>query len=111
MFEKGNKHGKGRHKGSVNRLTSQAREALANALAGEVNKIPQYIKRIKSPEKKIEAISKLLPYFLPRVSKDIDLSIETSNKFVFEVVNPDSKLSQDQITEFLDGINITSNEQ
>ena len=78
-FEKGNEFGKGRPKGSVNSLTKESKEILALALKGEIEKVSGYIQKIKSPKDKIDAISKLLPYFLPRLSNG-DLKIETEGE-------------------------------
>src|SRR5688572_9968831 len=82
-FKKGNAFGTGRPKGSLNMLTVEARENLACVLKGEIDHIGTYIKKIKAPEKKIEAISKLLPYFLPKLSS-ADLQVTDVNPDVID---------------------------
>ena len=62
-FKAGNK---GRPIGAENRVTREMRELLDKALQGEVKRIPEYIASITDPEKKLNALAKLLPYILPK---------------------------------------------
>ena len=77
-FQTGNKFGTGRPKGSLNKLTQDSRQALASVLSGEIEKIGEYLDAL-NPEKRIDAISKLLPYFLPRLTSG-DLMIESTER-------------------------------
>lgn len=67
-FTEGNKFGEGRPKGAVNKTTAAAREALASAIAGEMETVLEKLQSIKDPVKYIDALSKILPYVMPRLN-------------------------------------------
>lgn len=88
-FEKGNKFGNGRPKGSLNAITITTREILANTLLDEIGNLPEYLKSIKDPVKKIEALSKLLAFVLPKLTNS-DILVTKSD---FDLMNtPEEKL-------------------
>ena len=73
-FTKGNSGNPlGRPKGSLNHSTKEVRELLSSAL--DTNKIKEMLERIEEPTDYINAISKLLPYCVPKV-KPIDTEIQ-----------------------------------
>ncbi len=75
-FKEGNEFGKqGRPIGSSNKITSEAREALAKALSGELEGISKQLERITDPKDRIDALSKLLPYMMPKLSSS-DVTVE-----------------------------------
>lgn len=54
----------GRQAGTPNKLTSQTRQLLHNALAGEIERLPDTLAQLE-PRERIEAVSKLMKYILP----------------------------------------------
>ena len=56
----------GREQGTPNRLTRELREALKNLLAKEIESIPDHLSQLE-PKDRLEMITKLLPYVLPKV--------------------------------------------
>jgi hypothetical protein len=57
----------GRPKGSPNKVTKEVREAIAEACSGAIEEIPELLKKIIDPKEKIDALTKLLPYFAPKL--------------------------------------------
>ena len=73
-FTKGNSGNPlGRPKGSLNNSTKEFRELLSHSI--DSNKIMEMLSRIEEPTDYINAVSKLLPYCLPKV-KPIDTEIQ-----------------------------------
>ena len=56
----------GRQKGTPNRLTLQTRLLLLQSIAGELERIPEYLQSLDE-EKRIDMIIRLLPYILPKM--------------------------------------------
>ena len=56
----------GRQKGTPNRLTLQTRLLLLQSLAGELERIPEYLQSLDE-EKRLDMIIRLLPYILPKM--------------------------------------------
>ena len=82
-FTKGNSGNPlGRPKGSLNHSTKEVRELLSSAL--NTNKIKEMLERIEEPTDYINAISKILPYCVPKV-KPIDVEIENSEPIVINI--------------------------
>ena len=86
MFEKGNKLGKGRPAGALNRSTEQMKLTLARAANNTLNTIAEDLEKIrkKDPEKAIELSLKLMEYVLPKLSRtemkaEIDMRIQAIN--------------------------------
>ena len=86
MFEKGNKLGKGRPAGALNRSTEQMKLTLARAANNTLNTIADDLEKIrkKDPEKAIELSLKLMEYVLPKLSRtemkaEIDTKIQAIN--------------------------------
>jgi hypothetical protein len=80
-FENGHLKVGGRQKGVPNRATKAFRDFLGAFLLEEMEFLPANFKAIKSPEKKLELLIKLLPYIVPKMQ---DLSLENL---------PDNKLT------------------
>jgi hypothetical protein len=65
-FKKG--EAKGKPKGALNRTTKQSHELFVYIMNGQVNYIEDALNKIlmSDPEKYINALSKLLQYYIPR---------------------------------------------
>jgi hypothetical protein len=76
-FEKGNKLGKGRPAGKLNRSTEQAKLTLARLANKGLDTISEDIDNIRktNPVKAAEIYIKLLEYVVPRL-KAIDMKVE-----------------------------------
>ena len=72
----------GRPKGSLNHSTKEVRELLSSAL--DTNKIKEMLERIEEPTDYINAISKLLPYCVPKV-KPIDAEMDNREPMVINL--------------------------
>ena len=82
-FTKGNSGNPlGRPKGSLNHSTKEVRELLSSAL--DTNKIKEMLERIEEPTEYINAISKLLPYCIPKV-KPIDAEMDDRDPIVINI--------------------------
>lgn len=57
----------GRPKGVPNKATKEVREILSAACKGAIEEIPELLNRIIDPKEKIDALTKLLPYFAPKL--------------------------------------------
>jgi hypothetical protein len=85
-FEVGNKFGKGRPVGAVNRSTEQMKLTIARAVNNTLNTISEDLERIrqKDPEKAMDLALKLMEYTLPKLSRtelkaEIDQRIQQIN--------------------------------
>lgn len=56
----------GRTKGTPNKLTKEIRQTLKNALADQMEEIPQLLSELPV-EKRLDYLIKLMPYVLPKV--------------------------------------------
>ena len=56
----------GRTKGTPNKLTTEIRQAFKNALADQIEEIPQLLSELPN-EKRLDYLIKLMPYVLPKV--------------------------------------------
>jgi hypothetical protein len=82
-FEKGNKLGKGRPQGKMNRSTEQAKLTLARLANKGLDNITEDIDKIRetNPVKAAEIYIKLLEYVLPKLkSVDMKMEAEVNNK-------------------------------
>lgn len=70
-FEVGNKFGKGRPVGAVNRSTEQMKLTIARATNSVLDTLTKDLEEIKKkdPEKAIELALKLMEYTLPKLSR------------------------------------------
>lgn len=85
-FEVGNKFGKGRPVGAVNRSTEQMKLTIARAVNNTLNTISEDLEKIrqKDPEKAMDLALKLMEYTLPKLSRtelkaEIDQRIQQIN--------------------------------
>ena len=82
-FTKGNSGNLlGRPKGSLNNSTKEFRELLSHSI--DSNKIMEMLNRIEEPTDYINAVSKLLPYCLPKV-KPIDVEMNETEPLVINI--------------------------
>lgn len=65
-FQKGREKSGGRKKGVGNRVAREMKSAIIEALDGQLDKISEKLDEITDPVKWIEAISKILPYVIPK---------------------------------------------
>ena len=82
-FEKGNKLGKGRPSGKLNRSTEQAKLTLARLANKGLDNITEDIDKIReeNPVKAAEIYIKLLEYVIPKLkSVDMKMEAEVNNK-------------------------------
>lgn len=79
-FECGHMKSGGRLKGTPNRITKELRNVLRRIIHSEIESLPELIKSIKNPEKRVELVIKLLPFVVPKAQ---EISLE---------MLPDSKL-------------------
>jgi len=78
-FEIGHKKMGGRAKGIPNRTTSDFRAILGDFIYKEAESLPEVFSSIKSPEKRLELIIKLLPFVVPKM-QDFSLENLSENK-------------------------------
>jgi hypothetical protein len=65
-----------RPKGSENRITTEVKEALHEAIAGEIEKLPKHLGQLE-PAERVEALSKLIGYIIPKLrSSDTSVSVD-----------------------------------
>jgi len=70
----------GRPAGSQNKTTKEFRESLHEALKGDIERIPEYLRELNAKDK-LDALSKLLPYVMPRYSTiEIDGSLSMEKR-------------------------------
>ena len=82
-FTKGNSGNPlGRPKGSLNSSTKEFRELLSHSI--DSSKITEMLNKIEEPMDYINAVSKLLPYCLPKV-KPIDTEIQDIEPVVINI--------------------------
>ena len=78
-FQNGHKKMGGRAKGIPNRTTSDFRAILGEFIYKQAESLPEAFSSIKSPEKRLELIIKLLPFVIPKV-QDFSLENLSDNK-------------------------------
>ncbi len=78
-FQKGNDYGKGRAKGSVNRTTSNVREAFSLLVENNLQRLQSDLDAL-SPRDRIKAISELSKYVLPQL-KSIEYKDGNTDNF------------------------------
>ena len=71
LFQPGNKFGKGRPPGKLNRSTEQLKLTLARAVNNTLDTLSDDLERIKKkdPEKAIDLALKIMEYTLPKLSR------------------------------------------
>jgi len=78
-FEKGHMKMGGRKKGDTNKTTNEFRSLLRAFLQNEILDLPNTFSSIKSPERRLELILKLLPFVVPK-AQEISLEMLSNNK-------------------------------
>jgi hypothetical protein len=95
-FAKGNKLGKGRPKGKVNRSTEMAKLTLARLADKGLNNINEDIENIRrtNPVKAAELYIKLLEFVVPKL-KAVDMKVDADVKQKIEKITVEIKNKQD----------------
>ena len=95
-FEKGNKMGKGRPKGSLNRSTEQAKLTLSRLANKGLDNISEDIEQIRktNPVKAAELYIKILEYVVPKL-KAVDMKVEGDIKQRIEKITIEVKQAKD----------------
>lgn len=78
-MEKRTKTG-GRAKGTPNRTTSETKQLLQNVVTKQIEKLETILNKLE-PVERVNALSKLLPYILP---KQQDIAITNTNEMLSE---------------------------
>lgn len=96
-FQKGNKFGKGRPKGSKNRTTEQMKLNISRALNGTLDYLKEDLEKIRQedPAEAIKLATKLLDYTLPKM-KSVEVKGEIEQKIEQIVVNIKRSGSEDR---------------
>ncbi len=68
-FEVGHKKSGGRIAGEPNKVTKELRGLLGAFLGKELAELPETFSEVKSPERRIELIIKLLPFVVPKAQE------------------------------------------
>jgi hypothetical protein len=91
-FEKGNKHGKGRPLGAMNKLNADSREKLHEIYEKDLlKKFKEDLKKL-SPRERVQAFLKLTEFFVPKLRSEhlqVDLdsvSDQMAGKIISEVL-------------------------
>jgi hypothetical protein len=91
-FEIGHKKMGGRAKGIPNRTTSDFRAILGDFIYKQVKSLPDIFASIKSPEKRLELLIKLMPYVIPKTQ---DISLENLPEYklnaILDILTNESK--------------------
>lgn len=95
-FEKGNKMGKGRPKGSLNRSTEMAKLTLSRLANKGLDNISEDIEQIRktNPVKAAELYIKILEYVVPKL-KAVDMKVEGDIKQKIEKITIEVKQAKD----------------
>ena len=83
-FEIGHKKVGGRKTGEPNRSTKEIRSLLRAFVEKEIEVLPQTFNGIRSPERRLELIIKLLPFVVPK-AQEISLEMLSDNKLDYLV--------------------------
>ena len=82
-FTKGHKKVGGRKAGTPNKATRDARSILGETLLEHLERVDEYLSDIDDGAKKIDAISKLLPFYMPKY-QSTTLSADTHRSLTCE---------------------------
>lgn len=72
----GKKYG-GRKKGTPNKTTSETKQLLQNVVTKQIEKLETTLNKL-DPVDRVNAISKLLPYILPKQNENVNMNTNTS---------------------------------
>jgi len=78
-FKNGHKKVGGRKLGEANKITNEIRVLLKAFLEKEIVALPNTFSSIKSPERRLELIIKLLPFIVPK-AQEISLEMLADDK-------------------------------
>ena len=94
MFKKGNTEGKGRPKGSPNKLDTEARELFVMTLGKHSKKLDSAFDKVyhEDPIKFLELFSKYAQYFAPKMTENVDKVTHEYEGFdIRDIINFDDK--------------------
>lgn len=74
----------GRPKGAVNKTTAETKELLQAIVSKEINKLGEMLEKLE-PKERIEAITKLLPYIIPKQSEFSVIEPEEPTKLIIRI--------------------------
>lgn len=78
----------GRQAGTPNRITQELREVLSEIVHQEIKKIPDHLNKLEAKDR-LELLSKLLPFVLPKIGLDSYNNNYTQNNS--SSIDPDIK--------------------
>lgn len=91
-FDNGHQKYGGRIKGTPNLITAELRAVLRLILVKEFETLPETISAIKSPERRLEIIIKLLPFILPKSQEtSLEMLSDTKLDFLFNTILNDKE--------------------
>lgn len=95
-FQKGNKLGKGRPKGSLNRSTEQMKLTIARAVNEQLSELKKDLDEIRKedPAKALAISIKLMEYTIPKL-KAMDVKLEADVKQQIEKITVEIKSNKD----------------
>ncbi|MFP4023742.1 MAG: hypothetical protein ACLFVR_04380 [Thiohalospira sp.] len=76
----------GREQGTPNKITGELRGLLKTTLEGELNQVKNYFDSIDDPEKKLELLSRFLPYVVPKLNT-VEMNADVNKVHQIEFVN------------------------
>jgi hypothetical protein len=88
LFQPGNKFGKGRPPGKLNRSTEEAKLTIARAVNKTLNTLSEDLDKIRkeNPEKAIDLCLKIMEYYLPKQSR-VEMKAEIEQRVQQITVN------------------------
>ena len=78
----------GRKKGTPNKTTKEIKPLLHSILNKEIENLPKLIKQLE-PKERVDAITKLLPYIVPKMKQVDNIVSEIQEPLIVEVVYPE----------------------
>ena len=87
----------GRPPGAVNKVSKEAKAILANKVGGLITYIDQWIIEIEDPKDRIDAIAKILPYFMSKASEN-ELA-DLKNRIIINYINPKEDVEEADVVE------------
>jgi hypothetical protein len=86
-FEKGHEKIGGRVAGTPNQTSRELRSILRSFIFNELETLPESFKTIKSAEKRLEILVKLLPYVIPKAQEfSLDMLSDSKLDLILEVI-------------------------
>lgn len=98
MFEKGNKLGKGRPKGSKNKTPNEIREAYKNFVSDNIPQFQEWLERVaqSNPAKALELIVNISEFFMPKMNRT-ELKHDVDEGFILKIARLKDEDEVDEI--------------